>query len=122
MTVSITGTKNKLLPGESNKIGTNIPYFPTRFLIYHEKLFYWYDSTNVITLELISVLSQYGHIDSLNVNGFVGIPETSSEIDERKKAAHYYFCKKNLRKYKRVVTNIALNYYKPPKLKCNDNK
>lgn len=116
--VSIGAEENKLLPSSDNKIGTNHPYFPTRYIEQEGKLFYWYDSTHVITNDLVSILSKYNQIDSLNVNGFVGIPETSSLIDESKKGVHYYFCKNDLLKYKKVVTNKALGYYEPPKLEC----
>ena len=43
----------------------------------------------------------------------------SVNFNDSDKGADYYFCKNNLSKYKRVVTNIGLGYYKPPKLKCN---
>jgi hypothetical protein len=31
----------------------------------------------------------------------------------------YYFCKRNLRKYKKVYSKIAMGYYAPPVLKCD---
>jgi len=114
--ISVFGDVNKLVPTSKNKIGTSQPGFPTKYIEQSGKLFYWYDSRSQITSELINVLSQYKHIDSLNVNGFVGIP--SHTLDESKKSTDYYFCKCDLRKYKKVHTSIAMGYYKPPELEC----
>jgi hypothetical protein len=115
--VSIFGDVNKLVPTSKNKIGTSQPGFPTRYFEREGKLFYWYDPDHPITTDLIAILSMYKHIDSLNVNGFVGIP--SQTIDESKKATDYFFCKCDLQKYKRIRTSIAMGYYKPPELECS---
>jgi hypothetical protein len=115
--VSIFGNTNKLVPTSKNKIGTSERGFPTRYFEHEGKLFYWYDPDHSITTDLIAVLSKYKHVDSLNVNGFVGIP--LYRIRESKKATDYYFCKCDLRKYKKVRTSIAMGYYKPPELDCS---
>jgi hypothetical protein len=41
-------------------------------------------------------------------------------IDDAKKGADYYFCKQNYHVYKKIITRIALGYYKAPELKCED--
>ena len=115
--VSIFGDVNKLVPTSKNRIGTSQPGFPTMYFEREGKLFYWYDPNHSITTDLIVVLSQYKHIDSLNVYSFLGIPVHM--LDESKKASDYYFCKCNLLKYKRVCSSIAMGYYKPPELKCS---
>lgn len=114
--ISILGTNNKLLPSKENIIGSNRPYFPTRYIIQDEKLFYWYDSTSFVNKELVNTLNKYNCIDSININGFVGLPE--STIDERKKSTDYYFCKCDLLKYRKILTHKAMGSYNPPKLKC----
>jgi hypothetical protein len=115
LAVSIIEAVDKLMPDPDNKIGTSHSNFPTRYLEQEGKLFYWYDSTDVITLRLISVLSEYNQIDSTNVNSIVEIKGT---LNESLKGVDYFFCKKNLLKFKRVVTDRAVGWYDPPKLNC----
>lgn len=114
--VSIFGTLNKLVPTPENSIGSSNPGFPTKYCIINSKLFYWYDSTSIVNLDLVNVLSEYHQIDSVNVNGIIEIPE--QRIDDSKKGVDYYFCRCNAHKYKKVTTNRDLGYYKPPRLKC----
>jgi hypothetical protein len=114
--VDIFGQNNKLLPGPQTKIGTNQPGFPTNYIEKNGKLFYWYDEQGVITPDLVAMLSKYKRIDSLNVNGFVGIPKHS--IDESKKGTNYFFCTCDLRKYKRDRSSIGLSA-PLPNLKCS---
>lgn len=110
------GDDMKVFPGPMDKIGTYSNTFPSRYIFKDNKLFYWYDPTYPITLEIVSILSKYNYIDSLNVEETLGLPFF---INESKKAAHYYFCKNNLRNYKKVVTNRAMDWYPRPKLDCN---
>ena len=95
-----------------------MPYFPITYIENNDKLFYWYSPQHHISYELISVLSKYNLIDSLNVDGFVGISETSSIIDDFKNGIDYYFCNNNFLKYRKVSTLIAFGWYDPPKLNC----
>ena len=53
----------------------------------------------------------------MNVDSFVAIPRLG--ISEKKKGALYYFCKNNLKNYKKVVTNRAMGWYKQPELECD---
>ena len=85
---------------------------PTKYVIREGKLFYWWDNNYPVTEEIIAVLWRYNVLQKDYI-----IPDFSS--DESQKVAHYYFCKNDLYKYKRVVTNIGLGYYEPPKLKCD---
>lgn len=85
---------------------------PTRYVIRDGKLFFWRDDNYPVTEEIIAILWRYNVLQKDCI-----IPDFSS--DDSQKGAHYYFCKNDLSKYKRVVTNIGLGYYKPPKLKCN---
>lgn len=115
--VTIMDATNKLYPTKNNKVGSNLPDFPTNFLVLNSKLFYWYDSTKSINNDIILILSEYNQIDSINVDSIVCIPNLI--IDDSKKAVDYYFCKNNLLKYKKVTTKIAMGWYRYPKLKCN---
>ena len=107
----------------SVEIGVNVNYqyyyseetktkLPSRYIIKNGKLFYWWDNNYPVTEEMITILWRYNLLQTDLI-----IPEFT--IDDSLKGADYYFCKNNLSKYKRVITNIGLGYYKPPKLKCN---
>jgi hypothetical protein len=84
---------------------------PSRYIIKNGKLFYWWDDNYSVTEEIITVLWKYNLLQTDLI-----IPEFS--IDDSQKGADYYFCKSDLSKYKRVITNIGLGYYEPPKLNC----
>jgi hypothetical protein len=84
---------------------------PSRYVIKNGKLFYWSDDNYLVTEEMIAILWKYNLLQT----DFL-IPDFST--DDSQKGVDYYFCKKDLSKYKRVITNIAIGYYKPPKLKC----
>jgi len=116
--VSIIGAINKLVPTPENGLGSSQPNFPTQFCVVNSKLFYWYDSTEKVNLDLIKVLSAFHQIDSVNVNGIESIPEVL--IDDSKEGVDYFFCRKNIAKYKKIVTNRGKGYYKPPKIKCKN--
>ena len=119
--LSISGRhENKIYPSSKDKIGMESLKFPTHYIERDNRLVYWSlnDSAHVITKEIVDILSEYNQIDSTFVNEEKAYPEFV--IDESIKGAHYYFCKNNLSIYKRVVTNKAMEWYDPPKLKCND--
>jgi len=113
--INILGYEDKLVIHTKNKIGTNHPYFPTNYFERDGKLFYWYDSTNSITDELLNTLSRYNKIDSTYVKGTY---ELNVVFDDSKKGVDYYFCKNDLTRFKKVRTTIAMGYYDPPKLNC----
>jgi hypothetical protein len=89
---------------------------PSRHIEKDGKLFYWWDDDYPLTEEMLAILWKYDLLCD-DTEGLTGIPDFTT--DDRLKGAHYYFCKNDLSKYKRVVTNIADGYYRPPKLKCN---
>lgn len=90
--------------------GTKVK-LPSRHIIKDGKLFYWWDDKYPVSEEMIAVLWKYNLLQT----DFI-IPEFST--NDNQKGADYYFCKNDMSKYKRVITNIGLGYYKPPKLKC----
>ena len=118
--VSILATYNKVLPNSKTKIGFSTTAIPTKYIERNRNLFYWNDSSAVLTNDMIAKLSKYRIIDSMNVNGFVGIPETT-HVDDSKKGIDYFICKNNFLKYKKVTTNNAFDYSDIPNVNCNGN-
>lgn len=118
--VSILGDDfGRIFPLITDTIGGISRNVPTRYAILDKKLFYWDDSTQRISKDLMSVLYQYDRIDPFYLNGGSGIPDTEIIVDDSKRGAGYYFCKQNLKKYKRVVSRTAYGWYEAPRLKCN---
>jgi hypothetical protein len=110
MSVSIVGQTDKIWYYSNDTIGSK-GKIPSRYAIIKGKLFYWRDDSYSLTEETLSVFKKYDALTEMLPIGT--LPEFT--VDDGKKAAHYYFCKNDLSKNKRVISNI----YKPPKLKCN---
>lgn len=104
----------KFLFTANTKVGYK-GHLPSRHIIKDGKLFYWYDDNYPLTQEMLDLLWKYNLLQD-DEGGLIMFPE--NPINDSQKGADYYFCKNDLSKYKRVVTNIGLGYYKPPKLKC----
>ena len=115
LVVEIFGSVNKLFYLPDAVVGSK-GKLPSRYVIVKSKLFYWDDDDYPLTEETLSVLKKYDALTDM-IHDRV-LPETV--LDESKKSIHYYFCRNNLSKYKRVVTNIATGYYRPPKLNCGN--
>lgn len=98
--------------------------FPNRFEVRKNKLFVWKDSITPLRKDILEVMDQFGVLDSTDVKWELGLLPKNYEdsrlitIDDRLKGVHYFLCKKNPGKYKKVVTDIAVGYYNPPKIKC----
>ena len=108
--VNILGSdfKNRYL---NNEIKNDNKEIPTMHLEMDNKLFIWNDKNVDLNEKTIHVLKKYGIItndklDSMNI------------IDDTKKGTDYYFCKKNLKIFKKMTTNIATGYYEIPKINC----
>jgi hypothetical protein len=111
--ISIYGSTylKRLVVKDGNTI--NYSSLPTRYIEKQGKLFYWYDSTRTVTPEVINIFKKYNHIDTAILNVYI-----PTHINHSKKAEHYYFCRNNLLRYKKIRTKIAMGYYDPPKLNC----
>lgn len=96
-------------------VGSKGSSLPTRYIEKDGKLFYWFDDDYPLTEEMLAILWKYDLLFD-DTKGLVGFPQFS--INDSQKGVHYYFCKNDLSRYKRIITNIAIGYYKPPKLKC----
>ncbi len=86
---------------------------PTRFIIYNERLFFWYDSSYSISTEMISKLNEYHLIDTVAT-----LSEAVWGVEDAEKAATYFFCKNDLLSFKKIETNLSIGYYEPPRLRC----
>jgi hypothetical protein len=100
-----------------NKDKVSISYraFPTNLIETNGKLFFWHDKTKSVTDTIINTLYKYNFVDTMIVNEYI---PSSTINNAAKKGADYYFCRNDLSKYRKVITNNTIGYYKPPKLKC----
>lgn len=112
--ISISEEPNKIAVITENKIDYSYKAFPTNYMEQGGKLFYWKDSTQVISTELIDKLYKMSRVDTAIIGQFF----PRRERDDSKKAMHYYFCKNNLLIYKRVYTQIGMGWYEVPELNC----
>ncbi|MEL6484470.1 MAG: hypothetical protein AAFP96_06450, partial [Bacteroidota bacterium] len=62
--LSILGDSNKWRLG-AIRIGNTNKYFPSRFKEINGKLFYWSDSTTVITKDVLEVMKKYKVLDTV---------------------------------------------------------
>lgn len=103
-----------LLWTDENIIGQKGGSLPTRFIVRNGLLFYWKDEDFPLTTEAIEQYKKYNILRIFRPDDV--LPDF--ETDDAAKAVHYYFCKNDLRKYKRIISNIGVGYYDPPKLNC----
>jgi starvation-inducible outer membrane lipoprotein len=115
LVVSIGKNNMKMLLTESTKVGS-IGKLPSRYVEINGKLFYWWDNDYILSEDAIAVFHKYNLLQD-DEGGIIKFPDFI--IDDAQKAAHYYFCKNDLTKYKKVITNIGIGYYDTPGLKCN---
>ncbi len=90
---------------------------PSRVLKMHGKIFYWWDDTYPLTQEAFDIFKRY-HLLQDDQNGVLTIP--SNPIDDSRKGVDYYFCRNNLKSYKKVTTNRATGFYPVPDLVCEE--
>ncbi len=114
--VSIIVNNSRLLLTSDTKAGSKREKLPSRFVEKGGKLFFWWDDEHALTEETLAVYKKYNLLQK-DEGGLVTIPDFA--IDDARKGAHYYFCKEDLSRYKKVITNKGIGYYDPPKLKCS---
>jgi len=94
--VTIAIADDVVLPSAKDSIGAYDPSFPTNYVVNEGNLFYWNDSTQVITQELLSVLEKYDHIDYR----FNDLPFIVGGVhNDGMEGIRYCICKKDLTKY-----------------------
>ncbi len=91
---------------------------PTRHIIQKGKLFYWHDSEYGLTQEMVDAFINFNIAEKVNISDPYLLLGLEGYIDDAMKGADYYLCKNDLRHYKRVITNIATGWYKPPTVRC----
>jgi hypothetical protein len=116
--VCIVGTYNSFLLTKDTKIGSK-GTLPSRFIEKDKKLFYWWDDDYPLTEKTLEIFHKYNLLQD-DEGGIIKIPDFIT--DDSKKGVDYYFCKNDLTKYKKVITNKGIGYYKPPKLNCDCEK
>lgn len=112
--VSIVADYNSFLLTKEIKVGSK-GKLPSRYIEKNGKLFYWWDNDYPLTKEALNVYHKYNLLQD-DKGGEIKFPNFT--IDDNQKAAHYYFCKENLIKYKKIITNEGIGYYNIPKLNC----
>lgn len=114
--VRIGKNGRKILLTKDANIGTK-GKVPSRYIEKDGKLFFWWDDEYPLTENALAVFNRYNLLQDDN-NGTIKIPDFVT--DDAQKAAHYYFCKGDLLKYKKVVTNKGIGYYDIPNLNCSN--
>jgi hypothetical protein len=112
--VGILPEINKIPVITKNEIDYSYKAFPTNFIEEKGKLFYWKDSTQEESAELIDKLAKMNRIDTAIFGRYLG----ERHINDSQKEMDYYFCKSDLKKYKKVYSSIAIGWYDPPVLEC----
>ena len=100
----------KFLITSNTKVGSK-GYLPSRHIIKDGKLFYWFDDSYPLTQGMLDLLWKYNLLQDDDGGLIIFL---DNPMNDSKKVSVYYFCKKDLSKYKKVSTNIGLCSYKPP--------
>jgi hypothetical protein len=114
--VGVRKNNRKLLLTNDAIVGST-KKLPSRYIEKDGKLFFWWDDSCPLTEDALSVYRKYNLLQD-DQGGIIKLPD--SIIDDAQKAAHYYFCKEDVSKHKKVITNIGIGFYDPPSLKCID--
>jgi hypothetical protein len=114
--IVISAQKNKISVIKEKDSILSYRLFPTRYFEQSGKLFLWTDSTQKTPVDLIDKLKSLNRIDT----AIIGKYYPKKIVDDAQKAMNYFFCKNNLKKYKKVYTSIAMGWYTPPEIKCDN--
>jgi hypothetical protein len=108
--ISIKGNIGKFIitaNGQSSR-------FPTKYIEYKGKLFYWYDKNYPFNEKVIYKFDEYGLVDSVET-----VADAIFVNDDSKKGMNYYFCKNNMIEYKKMRTSRIMSTFQELKLKCD---
>jgi hypothetical protein len=104
--VNIIGNPNKFYIENDKPLNR----LPTKYIEYSGKIFYWSDDgQDKLDSSIINKLQQYGLIE-------YNTDIIEYNIDDKKKGVSYFFCTKDLTKYKKIKSNLSIN--RPPKINC----
>lgn len=119
ITITIGVADDVIYPNMKNIIGAYDNVFPTRYIVINDKLFYWNDTTQVITQEVFFILEKYNHIDYR----WKEYPVIVGGVhNDRFKGVVYYFCKNDLTNYKKTGVSNFRKHNKVPTLNCKQSK
>ena len=107
----IEGGENKYLYSNLKNIDEN--NLPSRCLELDNKLFVWRDDAYKINKKIFDLLMKYNLLQD-DEGGMVLLPD--SAIDDSKKGADYFFCIRNSKIYKRIISNKG--HVPIPVIKC----
>lgn len=93
----------------------NITNLPSRYVINNGKFFFWEDNDYPLTENILALYRKYNLLQN-DEGGAIIFPDFLT--DDTQKAAHYYFCKNDLTKYKKIITSKGIGFYSIPKVKC----
>ncbi|KAB1232556.1 hypothetical protein [Chryseobacterium viscerum] len=114
-----TGVIGVSILGDINKVyivnGVPKTRIKDQYIEYENKLFYWYDEKKGKNPDIIKKLYEYKVIDSVKIL----TEDMGFNIDDAKKAAHYYFCKENLLNYQKEENSIAMPKQLSISLNCS---
>lgn len=110
--ISIRPALNKFYIVDNKPIYDTL-LFPTKFYEHENKLFYWKDNDNGQDDNLLLKLRDYNHLDTVNIGEVIGV------IDHTLKSTHYYFCKNDLRKFKKRHSTYNISY-QIPRVRCRN--
>jgi hypothetical protein len=116
LVVRIGKSSTKILVTADTKVGSK-GRAPSRYFEKDGKLFFWWDNNFALTQEALTIFAKYNLLED-DQGGILKVP--SAFFDDSQKGAHYYYCKNNPKRFKKVITNIAAGYYDPPRIKCNN--
>lgn len=103
--VTIIGNDNKFIVENKDSLKN----LPNKFIDCEKKLFFWKDKSSNKNDSIYAKFIEFNLIETNN-------DVLEEFVDDKKKAAIYFFCKNNINKYKKVTSN-TFNHI--PKLKCN---
>lgn len=112
--VDIAKGLEKLLVATEDGVNFSHRALPTSYIELDNKLFYWVDSTQKVTDDLIKMLVKYNRLDTMVINSYI----PARLIDDSRDAVLYYFCKENLTRYRKVRTKNTKRNYNQPLIKC----
>ncbi len=111
--IRIGENSGKMFQNKEAKVGSKGKLASRYLKKKNGKLFYWWDDDYPLNQETISIFKEYNLLTSDKLEVY------DSEIDDSKKAVHYYFCKDGpSNNYEKITTNIGIGYYDIPNIKC----
>ncbi|AGC76981.1 hypothetical protein LX97_03349 [Nonlabens dokdonensis] len=102
-------------------------YFRNRFKEINGNLFVWKDTITPLKSDILQIIDKYKVLDSTDIKRRLGVlPKDFIDnrivtMDHGLKSTHYYICKNQLNKYKKVKSSVAYGYYRVPDVNCPDN-